>query len=89
MLLQLRWLDGTVDDFLQRHADRGGWLDAATWPRPLEHLVGRVVGEARGTAVKSAGWGSQPVPLAELRSNVTPWLADEEMDVSQKYLEGV
>ena len=33
-----RWDGGRI---LQRHADRGGRLDAATWPRRLQHPVGR------------------------------------------------
>ena len=32
--------------------------------------------------------GACTVPSADLRLTITPWLADQEMDVSQKYWEG-
>ena len=87
MLFQLRRADGTVDAFSSgtliaadgstRQLGPGDFSIQATgrWRSP------RTGGEY------PAGW-RVTVPSADLLLSISPWLADQEMDVSQKYWEG-
>ena len=67
MLFQLRRADGTVDGILQRHADRGGRLDAATWAGRFQHPGPPIAGAARARAVSTPRGGVLAVPSADLR----------------------
>jgi predicted secreted hydrolase len=87
MLFQLRRADGTVDGF------SSGTLiatDGSTWqlgPGDFSIEVTDRWRSPRTGAAYPAGW-TLSVPSADLRLILTPWLADQEMDVSQKYWEG-
>ena len=87
MLFQLRRADGTVDAF------SSGTLIAADGST-------RQLGPGDFSIQSTGQWrsprtgGEYPaawrvtVPSADLILSITPWLADQEMDVSQKYWEG-
>ena len=87
MLFQLRRADGSRDAFSSGTLIARGRLDAATWPRRFQHPVDRRWRSPRTGGEYPAGW-TVTVPSADLRLTVTPWLADQEMDVSQTYWEG-
>ena len=87
MLFQLRRSDGTVDAF-----SSGTLIAADGSTRQLGPADFSIQSAGRWRSPRTGGeypasW-VLAVPSADLRLNVTPWLADQEMDVSQKYWEG-
>ena len=88
MVFQLRRADGSVDALLQRHADR---RDGSTRPLgPGDFSIqghGRMAQPAHRRRSTPPAW-ILTVPSADLRLEITPWLADQEMQVSYVYWEG-
>ena len=88
MLFQLRRADGSVDGFSSGTLIAADGSTRHAWPRRLQHRVHRSLAQpAHRRGEYPAGW-MLTVPSADLRLNITPWLADQEMEVSQKYWEG-
>ena len=87
MVFQLRRADGSVDAFFQRHADRGGRLDTEARTRDFRLEVTGRWRSPRTGGEYPAGW-TLAVPAADLRLTITPYLADQEMQVSYAYWEG-
>lgn len=87
MVFQLRRADGSVDAF-----SSGTWIaaDGATrrlGPDDFSIQPTRTWRSPRTGGEYPAGW-ILTVPSADLQLTVTPWLADQEMQVSYAYWEG-
>ena len=87
MLFQLRRADGTVDAF-----SSGTLIAADGSTRRLGPGDFSIQSTGRWRSPRTggeypAGW-HVTVPSADLLLSISPWLADQEMDVSQKYWEG-
>ena len=87
MLFQLRRADGAVDAF-----SSGTLIAADGSTRQLGPGDFSIQSTGRWRSPRTggeypAGW-LVTVPSADLRLTISPWLADQEMDVSQKYWEG-
>ena len=87
MLFQLRRADGTVDAF-----SSGTLIAADGSTRQLGPGDFSIQSTGRWRSPRTGGeypaaW-RVTVPSADLLLSISPWLADQEMDVSQKYWEG-
>ena len=87
MLFQFRRADGTVDGF-----SSGTLIAADGSTRQLGPGDFSIQSPGRWRSPRTGGeypaaW-LVSVPSADLRLTISPWLADQELDVSQKYWEG-
>ena len=87
MLFQLRRADGTVDAFSSGTLIAADGSTRQLGPGDFSIEVTDRWRSPRTGAAYPAGW-TLSVPSADLRLTLTPWLPDQEMDVSQKYWEG-
>jgi predicted secreted hydrolase len=87
MLFQLRRADGSVDGFSSGTLIAADGTTRTLTPGDFKLEVTDRWRSPRTTAEYPAGWVLS-VPSADLQLTLTPWLADQEMDVSYAYWEG-
>ena len=87
MLFQLRRADGTVDAFSSGTLIAADGSTRTLGPGDFSLQSTGQWRSPRTGGEYPAGW-RVTVPSADLRLTIIPWLADQEMDVSQKYWEG-
>jgi predicted secreted hydrolase len=87
MLFQLRRTDGSVDGFSSGTLIAADGSTRTLGPGDFSIEVTDRWRSPHTGAEYPAGW-TVSVPSADLRLSITPWLADQEMDVSYAYWEG-
>jgi predicted secreted hydrolase len=87
MLFQLRRADGSVDGFSSGTLIAADGTTRTLTPGDFKLEVTDRWRSPRTAAEYPARW-TLSVPSADLRLTLTPWLADQEMDVSYAYWEG-
>ncbi len=87
MFFQLRRADGSVDGFSSGTLIAADGSTRTLGPGDFSIEVTDRWRSPRTGAEYPAGW-TLSVPSADLRLSLTPWLADQEMDVSYAYWEG-
>ncbi len=87
MLFQLRRADGSVDGFSSGTLIAADGTTRMLTPGDFKLEVTDRWRSPRTAAEYPARW-TLSVPSADLRLTLTPWLADQEMDVSYAYWEG-
>lgn len=87
MLFQLRRADGSVDAFSSGMLIAADGSTRTLGPADFTLQGSGAWRSPRSGAVYPAAWGIS-IPSAGVQLALTPWLADQEMNVSQKYWEG-
>jgi predicted secreted hydrolase len=87
MLFRLRRADGSADGFSSGTLIAADGSTRTLGPGDFSIEVTDRWRSPRTGGEYPAGW-LVTVPSADLRLTISPWLADQEMDVSQKYWEG-
>ena len=87
MLFRLRRADGSADGFSSGTLIAADGSTRTLGPGDFSIEVTDRWRSPRTGAAYPAGW-TLSVPSADLRLSITPWLADQEMDLSYAYWEG-